>query len=105
MCNIKEDPLLLREYKPWTDEDIPVEVEFYEYECGSYCSPNGCPGHMTTFPVGFFYKGFVFYVAGYNEGDFPQDNEQENSDYRTAFAEIIEALECFCARQQAGTAR
>ena len=102
MCNIKEDELDLPEYKPWTEEDAVTEVEYYEYECGSYCSPDGCCGHVTTFPVGFFYKGFMFYVDGYKEGDFPQDNKQENADYQKAFHEIIEALEDFHNRQKRG---
>lgn len=80
-------------YVPWTPDQPVFDVECYEYECGSYCSPNGCHGHVTDFPVGFTYKGFHFTVEGYLEGDFPNDHKQMTKDYQRIFDEMAKKLQ------------
>lgn len=50
-----------------------IDVEFYEYECGSNCTVNGCVGHDTDIPVGFALGGIYFEVSGAASGDFPSD--------------------------------
>jgi len=53
----------------------PVEVEYFEYECGHPCTPNGCMGHTTNIPVGIEIDGVWFYVQGYEGGDYPGDGK------------------------------
>jgi len=52
-------------------------VEYYEYDCWTTCTPNGCPGHETDIPVGLDIGGVSFYVSGYQIGDYPVSYAQE----------------------------
>lgn len=52
-----------------------ISVEYYEYECGNYCSVDGCKGHVTNIPVGVEIEGVMFYVDGYQGGDFPGEGK------------------------------
>lgn len=48
-----------------------VEVDYYDYDCGSPCTPHGCPGHLTDIPVSITISGVTFHVDGSERGDFP----------------------------------
>ncbi len=47
------------------------EVLYDEYDCGHACTENGCPGHESSQPIGFWLDGITFYIEGYERGDFP----------------------------------
>jgi len=68
-------------------------VEFHEYECGSYCNENGCPGHVTDLPIGFTFSGAQFYVAGAEGGDFPSHDNTINDAVREAFYHLEQRLD------------
>jgi len=46
-------------------------AEYYEYECGSYCTQDGCMGHVTNIPLSIRVNGITFWVEGVEGGDFP----------------------------------
>jgi hypothetical protein len=50
--------------------DVTIE-ECYEYECGSYCSPDGCHGHVTDAPTHIMIDNVCFVVDGFDGGDYP----------------------------------
>ena len=64
------------------------EIATYEYECGSYCHPNGCQGHRTDIPVGFGVGGVMFFVEGYCDGDYPGPD----TEYVETVKKVVEAL-------------
>jgi hypothetical protein len=64
------------------------EVIYPEYDCGRPCTPNGCPGHEGTQPVGFYLDGVSFYVDGYQAGDFPSHDMEINNEV----SEVIQTL-------------
>jgi hypothetical protein len=41
-----------------------IKVGYHEADCGSNCTPDGCPGHDTDIPVSFCFKGVWFEVVG-----------------------------------------
>ncbi len=49
--------------------------EYYEYDCGYPCTPNGCCGHSTDIPLSFSVGGATFNVYGSESGDFPDSKE------------------------------
>ncbi len=49
------------------------DVEYYDYDCGYPCTPNGCFGHLTDIPVSFSVGGVTFHVDGAEGGDFPDN--------------------------------
>ena len=51
------------------------DVEYYDYECGFPCTPNGCCGHGTDIPLSFTVGGVTFSVYGAESGDFPDLKE------------------------------
>lgn len=59
---------------------IDFDVEYYEYECGNACTPNGCCGHSTDIPVEIYIDGVRFSVDGYDAGDFPGGADKEEID-------------------------
>lgn len=61
-----------------TDLFTDFDVEYYEYDCGSPCTPNGCCGHSTNIPVSFTVGGVTFHVDGAQSGDFPDEKENVN---------------------------
>lgn len=72
-----------------------IEVEYHETDCGSNCTPDGCPGHDTDIPVSFCFKGVWFEVAGYRMGEFPWDDPHGVKDreaYKAVFDEMIARL-------------
>ena len=72
---------LQQEHPPSTQEiDLLAEfdVEYYDYDCGKPCTPNGCCGHSTNIPVSFTVGGVTFHVDGAQSGDFPNENENVN---------------------------
>lgn len=50
-------------------------VEYYDCDCGSPCTPNGCCGHSTGIPMSFTVGGVTFHVDGAQSGDFPDNDE------------------------------
>lgn len=50
-------------------------VDYYDYECGQPCTPNGCRGHSTDIPISFTVNGITFYVDGVHSGDFPNKED------------------------------
>jgi len=56
-------------------EDFGV-AEFYEYDCGSPCTENGCLGHETNVPMSIEFKGVLFHVDGAEGGDFPSSDSE-----------------------------
>jgi len=68
-----------------------TDVEYYEYECGSYCSPSGCHGHETDIPVAFEINGVRFVVEGYDGGDYPNS---DTDDTVKRVKEVVAALSC-----------
>lgn len=76
-------------FEPESDSDEKgFGIEFNEYECGSYCNENGCPGHTSDLPVGFWLDGALFYVAGHEGGDFPDGSEVHHEKVRKAVGRI-----------------
>lgn len=39
-------------------------IEFYEYECGFPCTPDGCKGHVTDIPISITINGVRLVVEG-----------------------------------------
>lgn len=72
------------------------EVEYYEYDCGHACTPNGCCGHLTEIPLAFSVGGVTFHVDGAEQGYFPDDQENTNR-----VCNVVEALAALIA-QRAG---
>lgn len=75
--SLNDTELERRPHTPPIDE-IPQldDVETYEYECASYCSPNGCMGHTTDIPVSITLDGISFVVDGYEGGDYPSSYDK-----------------------------
>lgn len=61
-----------------TDLLADFDVEYYDYDCGSPCTPNGCCGHSTDIPLSFTVGGVTFHVDGAQSGDFPDEKENVN---------------------------
>jgi hypothetical protein len=60
---------------PIDDEErreLIEDIDYYEYDCGSPCTTNGCPGHGTDIPIGLLIAGVWFWA---DEG-FLADKEQ-----------------------------
>lgn len=51
------------------------DVDYYDHDCGSPCTPNGCFGHETDIPLSFTVGGVTFHVDGAERGDFPDEKE------------------------------
>jgi len=68
------------------------EVEYYDYDCGSPCTPNGCPGHSTTVPIAFSLGGVTFHVDGAEAGDFPSSSGSNEVNRVVAVVNAIAAL-------------
>lgn len=68
---------------------MKIRVEYYEYDCTGYCTPNGCKGHITNIPVGISIDGVMFYVEGYEGGDYPIQGDDEKI---KVIEQIIEKL-------------
>jgi hypothetical protein len=67
----EEEP---REPEIYPDDQVPeISVEFYEYDCGSPCTENGCMGHVTDIPVSIEIDNVSFEVSGYWGGDYPRE--------------------------------
>ena len=69
------------------------DVEYYDYDCGRPCTPNGCCGHSTDIPLSFTVGGVTFHVDGAQSGDFPDEKENTNRVCAVvkALAELISA--------------
>lgn len=50
---------------------MDICIEYYDYDCGCACTPEGCTGHITDIPIGIIVDGVTFYVEGYETGDLP----------------------------------
>jgi len=73
------------------DKGLTCEIlEYYEYECGSYCAGSeerGCPGHMTDIPISIEINGVEFRVGD----DFPSSKEETQH-----VVKVINALREHC---------
>jgi hypothetical protein len=71
---IKQKKYEEREPELYPDDQAPQigDIEYYEYECGMPCTVNGCCGHTTDLPVGILVDNVMFFVEGFEGGDFPQ---------------------------------
>lgn len=67
--------------------DTGFEIEYYEYDCGSPCTVDGCLGHTTDQPVGFYLDGIWFFVEGY-DGNFPTGNSRYNKQVKKVINKI-----------------
>lgn len=63
-------------------------VEYYDYDCGQACTPNGCCGHTTDIPTAFTVGGITFHVDGAESGDFPDEAVNVNR-----VCAVVKALE------------
>lgn len=81
-AEMKEEP------EPDFSGEEGFEVIYHEYDCGRPCTENGCPGHETTMPVGFWLDGITFWVEGAEGGDFPSGHRSVNDQV----AKVIEKL-------------
>lgn len=54
---------------------VRAGIVYEEYECGSYCSPDGCHGHEGRV-IGIEIDGFVFCDEESHTGDMPQKYEE-----------------------------
>jgi len=69
------------------------DIEYYEYDCPEYCTPDGCKGHTTDIPVGIMINGIMFYVEGYESGDYPNRGDDEKIKKVQAVIEELKKLE------------
>jgi len=72
---------------------MKVDVDYWEYDCGYPCTPNGCPGHITDIPVSIIIDGVTFYVEGYEGGDFPPRDPEKIEKIIKVVDNIIDRLE------------
>ena len=61
-------------------------VIYHEYDCGRPCTVDGCPGHESTQPIGFWVDGITFYVEGAEDGGFP-------SSYKSVNDQVLKVIE------------
>lgn len=57
------------------DNFVIDDIDYYEYDCFDYCTPDGCKGHVTDIPVSFCFNGIQFFVEGFESGAFPGKDE------------------------------
>jgi len=78
--------------EPDPPDEEGFEVFYYEYDCWTACTPNGCPGHVSEQPIGFWLDGISFYVEGSEGGDFPSSNKKLNDKVLAVIGKIAEAF-------------
>lgn len=68
-------------------------ANYYEYDCGRPCTPNGCTGHSTDIPVSMTINGYTFELMG-DRGDLSFMADKRRLDHWTRTIEaILEAVE------------
>lgn len=94
---IKEIPQEIEKYQPKKYyknikpyfEEIP-----HEYECGGFgCTPGGCPGHESNQPIGFDVDSVIFFVEGFEGGDFPGSDKEWNQHVKRVIKKIKLCIE------------
>lgn len=83
---------------PPTGDITDVTVEYHEYDCGSPCTPSGCPGHVTDMPVGLVVGGVQLTVENASGGDFPTSDADYNKRVRDTVAKVVSALKSSAER-------
>lgn len=53
---------------------MKISIEYFETDCGSPCTPNGCMGHDTDIPVSITIDGISFDIENSIGGDFPNES-------------------------------
>ncbi len=72
---------------------MKIFVEYYEYECGGICTPNGCMGHIAKdVPVGIHLDGVYFTVDGYEGGDYPSNDTKQIDKVQKAIEKLLNRL-------------
>ena len=46
---------------------MEIYVDYYEYDCGQPCTPDGCKGHDTDIPIGITIDGIYLHIWDYPE--------------------------------------
>lgn len=82
-------------------------VEYYNYDCGGPCAPDGCRGHATDIPLSFMVGGVIFHVDGAQSGDFPDGRENVNRVRAVvkALGSLISANDTLCHPAETERAR
>ncbi len=57
------------------DNFVIDDIDYFEYDCFDYCTPDGCKGHVTDIPISFCFNGIQFFVEGFEGGTFPGRDE------------------------------
>lgn len=54
---------------------MDIGVEYYEYDCGRPCTPDGCPGHVTDNAIAIWVNGVRLVEENYALGNGPTSSE------------------------------
>jgi len=76
-------------------QEEPIDIDYHEYVCGTYCTENGCLGHESDVPIAFQFRGVWFEVAGYQNGEVPWDDPngvKDQAEYKEVFAALVSRL-------------
>jgi hypothetical protein len=68
--------------------ELRVEIVYYEYECGSPCTVNGCMGHDGP-AVGLVINGEQFVNEDYARGDTIPNPEEVEAAVKAAVAKLL----------------
>lgn len=68
---------------------VGAGVEYYEYECSNYCTPDGCIGHDTDLPIGVELDGIMLYLEGYEAGDYPYPLKEDNLHVKKVIDKLV----------------